>query len=173
MRVIGATNRDLDAEVERGAFRRDLHARFVWRVSVPTLVDRRADLLWWFDRLHRAWLDRRPDRARTELVLDVEVAQALLLAAWPDNLRGLDRLVHALATRTRPGPVELDELPPWIHPIDTEPPPAARPPAPTREELLAFFAEHGFNVRAAAMHFQRDRRQIYRWIESYGIEKPA
>jgi transcriptional regulator with GAF, ATPase, and Fis domain len=173
VRVIAATNRDLDAEVVRGAFRRDLRARLVWHVHVPALAERTADLLWWFHRLYRAWLDHRPDRPRNELSLDAEAAHALLLAAWPDNLRGLDRLVHELATRTNVGDVEVSELPGWIHPAGSEPPAAARPPPPTREQLIAFFAEHGFNVRAAAMHFQRDRRQIYRWIESYGIERPT
>ena len=43
-----------------------------------------------------------------------------------------------------------------------------RVPAPSREELLDILKRLG-SVRATAKHFERDRRQIYRWIRSYGI----
>jgi transcriptional regulator with GAF, ATPase, and Fis domain len=198
VRVVAATNRVLDADVERGAFRRDLYARLaLWQVRVPSLSERRADLLGWFDRLCQAWYARRPDRPPAALELDVDAAQALLLAPWPDNLRGLDRLVHELTARQASSQIGIAELPPWVvataasAPVGTSPAGTAsartvkagtlsagtvsagdRPPIPTRDELAAFLAENGFNVRAAARHFQRDRRQIYRWIEQFGIVKP-
>jgi len=42
---------------------------------------------------------------------------------------------------------------------------------PTREEFVAVYEAMGRNVRAVARHFGRDRRQIYRWIEAFGIER--
>jgi transcriptional regulator with GAF, ATPase, and Fis domain len=203
VRVVAATNRALDADVERGAFRRDLYARLaMWQVRVPSLSDRRADLLGWFDRLCQAWYARRPERPPATLELDVDAAQALLLSPWRDNLRGLDRLVHELTAREAASQIGIADLPPWAIANATPAPAGAapagaasagtasaamasagamsagaasaadRPPIPSRDELAAFLEESRFNVRAAARHFQRDRRQIYRWIEQFGIPKP-
>jgi len=186
VRVVAATNRDLAAEVERGAFRRDLYSRLsLWQVQVPSLAERRADLLDWLARLHRAWLVERGGRGDgAALELDADAAEALLLAPWPENLRGLDRLVHELAASPRTEPITAARLPTWV----TERPgvtstgdagaanaanaePRVLPPAPTRDELIAVLEQNGWSVRATAAHFQRDRRQVYRWMDSFGIEK--
>ncbi len=219
VRVIAATNRDLAGRVELGTFRRDLYARLaMWELRVPALRHRRADLLSWLQRLHRRWLAQRSgDAGDAGLILAPEAVERLLLEAWPDNLRGLDRLVHELAASRDPdaaaAPIGCEDLPEWLFErpsrtsvAPTGPGPAAasaaatavgeavfspgrpvpglpmpgrpmpgRPlpgrPLPSREEFEAAFAEKGGNVRALARHFQRDRRQIYRWIKSYGLKK--
>jgi len=180
VRVIAATNRDLEADVERGGFRRDLYARLaLWQVRVAPLAERRADVLEWMRRLHRDWLDRR-GQAGPPLDMAFDAAEALLLADWPDNLRGLDRLVHALAAEPADQPITAARLPDWVRrsPAVSAAAPAAgearqAPVAPTREQLTAVLEQNGWSVRATARHFQRDRRQIYRWIESFGIDRPA
>ena len=48
-----------------------------------------------------------------------------------------------------------------------------KPPIPTREEFIAAWNELGGNVRALGRRFGRDRRQIYRWADSYGLRTPA
>jgi transcriptional regulator with GAF, ATPase, and Fis domain len=181
VRVVAATNRDLAADVERGAFRRDLYSRLaLWQVRVPPLTERRADLLDWLARLHRAWLTERGARVDGALDLDADAAEALLLAVWPENLRGLDRLVHELAASPRAEPVTAARLPAWVterpgatssSPAPPDAEPRVLPPAPTRDELVAVLEQNGWSVRATASHFQRDRRQIYRWMDSFGIEK--
>ena len=42
---------------------------------------------------------------------------------------------------------------------------------PSREQFLAVFEGTGRNVRATSKHFGKDRRQIYRWLELFGIER--
>jgi transcriptional regulator of acetoin/glycerol metabolism len=42
---------------------------------------------------------------------------------------------------------------------------------PSREEFLSVYEATGRNIRATSKHFGRDRRQIYRWLELYGIER--
>ena len=182
VRVVAATNRDLGAEVERGGFRRDLYSRLaLWQVRVPSLAERRADLLDWLARLHRAWLVERGREDGAALELDADAAEALLLAGWPENLRGLDRLVHELAASPRTEPITAARLPTWVTERAAAAPadpagaanaePRVLPPAPTRDELIAVLEQNGWSVRATATHFQRDRRQIYRWMDSFGIEK--
>ncbi len=42
---------------------------------------------------------------------------------------------------------------------------------PSREDFLAVYEGTGRNVRATSKHFGKDRRQIYRWLELFGIER--
>jgi len=197
VRVVAATNRELSVEVDAGRFRRDLYARLaLWEIAVPPLRDRRADILGWIDRLQAAWCDRR-GVAAPPLVFKPEAAERLLLYRWLDNLRGIDRLVHALGGGAE-RMIELSELPGWL---GAEPaagssagmsaaanlaaaaaavpaPPVvaakgARRPAPSRDEVVAAYQETGGNVRAMARRFERDRRQIYRWLEAYGLRQPG
>jgi transcriptional regulator of acetoin/glycerol metabolism len=77
------------------------------------------------------------------------------------------------------GPPLADDAPPVGRRTTTRPPsgahdadgaPApARLPTPTRAELVVALEAHGWSVRATAKHYGRDRRQIYRWMESYGL----
>jgi len=184
VRVVAATNRDLSVEVEAGRFRRDLYARLaLWEVRVPPLRERRADLLCWVTRLHHRWMEGRSRRA-APWMLSSEAAEALLVCPWPDNLRGVDRLIHELGSAVADGAtVALADLPTWL----TEPrradarsaeppeppgaPAAPKPPTPSKAELEALLAETG-SVRATAKRLGRDRRQIYRWIEAHGLRKP-
>ena len=194
VRVCAATNRDLAAAIERDELRRDLYARLaLWEIAVPPLRARRVDVLDWLARLHRRWC---AERGRTPRPLELAPAavEAILLHPWRDNLRGLERLVHVLAAHSGGGPIQRQELPAWLlaggepaastmaatagaagatsapaaqaSPATAE---ASRPAAPTREELELAYAELGGNVRALARKFGRDRRQIYRWLEAYGL----
>src|SRR6185295_11015283 len=56
VRVVAATNRELQQAVNAGQFRADLYARLsLWELRVPPLRERRADLFPWIDRLHGRW----------------------------------------------------------------------------------------------------------------------
>lgn len=46
-------------------------------------------------------------------------------------------------------------------------------PRPSREELVAVLGANGWSLRAAARHYERDRKQIARWVEMYAIEIPG
>ncbi|MBL9100601.1 MAG: sigma 54-interacting transcriptional regulator [Myxococcales bacterium] len=188
VRLIAATNRSLVDDVERGRFRRDLYARMaLWEVPAPPLRARRADLVAWIDRLHQAWCDKR-GRAHAPLEFQAEAVEALLLQRWPDNLRGLQRFVHACGAAGGDAPRTLAELAPWLRdateaptPTPTSPPAAATAPTParrearprpTREALLAALTSHGWSVRATARHYEVERKQITRWIGIYGLVRP-
>jgi transcriptional regulator of acetoin/glycerol metabolism len=154
---------------------------------VPGLAERRGDLLDWIERLWGLWFRER-GRPAPPLALKPAAAAAIVNHGWPDNLRGVDRLVHELALR---GPaaaaIELGDLPRWLiggprpgtsgeHPLPPAhgtPAPAMgsgeRPPVPTREEFLEVWQQVGGSVRAMARHFGRDRRQIYRWLAQHGV----
>ena len=177
VRVVAATNRDLPDDVDAGRFRGDLYARLaMWELRVPPLRERRVDLFGWIERLHRAWRSARPGTAAVLPALLPDAVEAVLLHPWMDNLRGLDRLVHALATMSARGPLARRDLPSWLTAVPADPDPAEAAPAaslpvPSRDEFIAAHRELDGNVRALARRFNRDRRQIYRWIEAYSLPR--
>ena len=179
-RVIAATNRELEDEVGQGRFRRDLFARVsLLRVRVPSLRERRADIVPWLHRFVARWRERQ-GLPTAELELTARAVESILLAPWPENLRGLDRLAHrcgALAgvEPIRPSLVQEVVGQPTAPGPATGPAPATsrvRPPKPTSDELRSALERTGWNVRAVAREYERDRRQIYRWMDAYNLERP-
>ncbi len=177
VRVVAATHRDLARAVTAQTFREDLYARLSIReLPVPPLRERRVDLLGWVDRLHAVWAARRDGAA--PLRFEVDAAEALLRFTWPLNLRGVERLVHELgAVHVKGGAIGRAALPAWLAApaapaaaAGADPPPAADG-VPTREEFVRAFDELGGSVHALARRFSRDRRQIYRWLEAYGLRE--
>ncbi|HEY0989739.1 MAG TPA: sigma 54-interacting transcriptional regulator, partial [Kofleriaceae bacterium] len=90
LRVVAATHRDLDEMVAEGSFRHDLFARLAgFRVTVPPLAERRADLGVLIGFLHaRLFPTEHPG-------FDIDAARLLLRYPWPLNVRELEQ---ALAT---------------------------------------------------------------------------
>jgi DNA-binding NtrC family response regulator len=196
VRVVSATNRDLSLAVDEGRFRRDLYARLsVFEIRLPPLRERRQDILAW---LYRFWERACDERGKTiTLGLQPAVAERVLMHGWPDNLRGLGRLVQRLQSMSADVTVGMSlldevmpefarraagsELAPNVEPAPVAPgsgaagSPATAPPgsadAPEREEFLRIYEASGRSVRATSKHFGRDRRQIYRWLEAFGIER--
>jgi len=107
VRVITATNRDLEEEVRLGKFRRDLFFRLsVFPVTVPPLRERRRDIrllaLHFVDRLARRESKRIDDVP--EAVLD-----ALERHHWPGNVRELENVLERAVITSRPGILRLDD----------------------------------------------------------------
>ncbi len=185
VRVIAATNRELQTEVEAGRFRRDLYARLaLWELAVPPLARRRVDILPWLHRLAAVWAAER-DLPVPRLEFTAQAAEQLVRHRWPENLRGLVRLLHELAhlaDRRDRGPLGPAQLPAWLGAHESTPvreAPTAVPvddalrPRPGRDELLAVLVRHGWNINAAARHYNRDRKQINRWIAMYALVEPG
>lgn len=116
VRIVAATHVDIHARAQAGTFRQDLYARLsLWQLRVPTLRDRRADILSFADRLHQEWCEER-GRADQGLNFHVEAAERLVRQEWSENLRGLSRLVHELAVRPERGLIRPETLPEWVAP---------------------------------------------------------
>jgi transcriptional regulator with GAF, ATPase, and Fis domain len=184
VRVVAATNADLYERVQDGSFRRDLYARLaMWEIRVPPLRQRRGDILQWLDRLYTQWCRSRGTEPSTSPTWSINVAEILVCHAWPENLRGLNRLIHAVAPRIVANEVvRSEDLPQWLRhegeasagspAPETDAAPTLRRPAPSRDELLECLEEHDWSVRSVARHFDRDRRQIYRWMKQFELERP-
>jgi len=168
VRVVAATNRDLAAAVDAGAFRKDLLARLAqWVVRVPPLRDRPEDVI----LLASAAL------ARSGRTLTPDVAEALVLHDWPMNARELFAVLHPVALEpTGSETAAFDALPPdltrrLVPRRDQRPGEAALDDAahapPDLERLLA---ECDGNVSEVARRTGKDRRQVYRWLARAGLK---
>jgi DNA-binding NtrC family response regulator len=95
VRVIAATNRDLQAAAEHGDFRKDLYFRLsVFPVNIPPLRDRPADI----PLLTEYFLDRfRRELRKPRLSLAENAIRAMQNYAWPGNVRELSNLVERMA----------------------------------------------------------------------------
>jgi DNA-binding NtrC family response regulator len=109
VRVLAATNRDLEAEVKAGRFREDLFYRLnVVRLHVPPLRDRPDDVA----LLARHFLDRFAARFGVEGLRVSEVLIDRLRAhAWPGNVRELENSLESLVALSPPEGLDLSLLP--------------------------------------------------------------
>ncbi len=114
IRLVAATNRDLDAEVTAGRFRRDLFFRLgSARLTLPPLRDRPRDL----GALARRLLaDAAVAAGRARLEISVEAMHTLHLHDWPGNVRELKNAIEYAATAAPDDAheIELWHLPPPI-----------------------------------------------------------
>jgi transcriptional regulator with PAS, ATPase and Fis domain len=109
VRVIAASNRDLQSEVEKGRFREDLYYRLqVIPIVIPPLRERRSDipmLVHHFLEKHNAL---RPSAA---VRLTEEAMVHLWEYDWPGNVRELENLIERLVILSEDGVIKVDSLP--------------------------------------------------------------
>jgi two-component system, NtrC family, response regulator AtoC len=109
VRILAATSRDLEAEVEAGRFRADLFYRLnVFRLVVPPLRERREDIPVLADHLLARIAARMGKQVRP---IGLEVSAALRAHAWPGNVRELENTLERAAILARTGEITLDHLP--------------------------------------------------------------
>jgi DNA-binding NtrC family response regulator len=127
VRVIAATNRDLEARVAEGKFREDLYYRLaVIPIRLPPLRDRAGEIVPLADYLLARAAARSGSPRR---VLDPEAARLLADHAWPGNIRELDHALKYAAALAEGGPIRAKDLPEGIRraPGKQKPAPAAGP----------------------------------------------
>ena len=133
VRIVAATNRDLEAEVAAGRFREDLYYRLnVIPLHLPPLRQRGNDVL----LLARHFLNHFcVKKARVPLGLDDTTRRILAAYAWPGNVRELENFMERLSILVDGDTVCMEDLPPKIldhvgdvsllPPVDEDPPAAA------------------------------------------------
>ncbi len=109
VRIVAATNRDLEAEVAAGHFREDLYYRLnVIPLHLPPLRERGHDVL----LLARHFLHHFcTKKARAPLLLDETTRRILAAYAWPGNVRELENFMERLSILVDGNVVHMDDLP--------------------------------------------------------------
>jgi len=175
VRLVCATNRDLETEIEQGRFRSDLYYRInVIRIDLPPLRARGDDVLLLAQRLvaHQA-------RATGKSVAGIAApaAQKLMAYAWPGNVRELRNCIERAVALTRFEEITVDDLPEAIQDyrrsrlvLDLDDP-GKLPPLEEVERryiLRVLEAVQGHRARAAEV-LGLDRKTLYRKLERYGV----
>ena len=110
VRIVAATNRDLQHEVEQGAFRSDLFYRLdVVRIEVPPLRDRTGDVDLLVEHFLRRFGDKTGIRA-----LAPDAAERLRAYHWPGNVRQLRNAIERACALGNPPQLRLADLPPEL-----------------------------------------------------------
>jgi len=107
VRIVAATNRDLQAEVDAGRFRQDLYYRLsVFPIELPPLRERRADLA----PLAEHFLRAAPRRSGKAARLDATALRQLEAHDWPGNVRELQNAIERARIVAADGPLRFDGL---------------------------------------------------------------
>jgi transcriptional regulator with PAS, ATPase and Fis domain len=111
VRVIAATNKNLEEEVKRGAFREDLFYRLqVIPIHLPPLRARRSDI----PLLINFFLERSNRKYNTSVEISPEASIYLWEYDWPGNIRELENVVERMVVLSETGVIGLSDLPPNI-----------------------------------------------------------
>jgi two-component system response regulator PilR (NtrC family) len=109
VRVVAATNRDLETEVEKGTFRQDLYYRLnVIQVRMPPLRERREDVPLLVDHFVKKFA---AEHAQPITGVDADAMAALTAHNFPGNVRELENLVERAVTLSSEGRITSDALP--------------------------------------------------------------
>ncbi len=171
VRIVAATNRDLEEEVRRGHFRSDLFYRLnVIAVELPALRDRRDDLVLLIDAFMQ---DMASDRGDSPRALSSEALDAVMVYDWPGNVRELQNALEHAVVLSKGDIIEPSALPERITRRRKEPLVAERSsPNPSldiieRAYIMWVLQSEGGNKTRAAEVLGIDPSTLYRKLSRY------
>ena len=168
IRLVAATNEDLEAAIARGAFRSDLYHRInEFTLRMPELRQMREDVMLFAD----FFLDQANRELDKHIVgFDAGAAAAMMRYDWPGNLRQMKNTVMS-ATLLCPGDyITCRELPAEVAGAADAPAVPLRNPAGEEERIRRALAMAGGNKSQAAKLLGVDRKTLYNKLHLYGIE---
>lgn len=111
VRVLAATNVNLEEEVKNGNFREDLYFRLnVLPIKIPPLRERREDIL----EMASYFLEKLNKKYKKNIILTEEVENILNNYSWPGNVRELENLIEYLFIVNLEEQITIEQLPSWI-----------------------------------------------------------
>ncbi len=183
VRVIAATNKNLEEEIEKGTFREDLYFRLaVIPIQVPPLRERLEDL----PLLVRHYMESfcRENNIRPKRITQAAL-EALQRYRWKGNIRELRNTVERLMIMTLGDTIDLADLPGGMRAPSAAAGPkssidAAQPQTGTLREfkdnaerafLVAKLRENGWNISKTAEVIDTPRSNLYKKLEQYQISQ--
>jgi DNA-binding NtrC family response regulator len=172
IRLIAATNHDLEQEVKRESFRDDLYYRLrVMSVQLPELKDRREDI----PMLANHFLRRYNRSLKKEIRrISKDALRLLMDFHWPGNVRELEHAIERAVLVSDSEDVLPEHLPPEIHfPEETRIKQAGEDgkslETVEKEYIKMILKKSGGHKSRAASILGMDRRTLYRKLKKYGI----
>ncbi len=174
VRVIAATNRDLEAAYRAGTFRKDLYFRLnVVTVHLPALRDRRSDI----PVLVHHFLDRYAKGSHTQVT--AAAMKSLLNYEWPGNVRELENCIARAITLGDGATIDVIDLPPSIRSEQPDSPVFSAQDAGSlsttalaemeRMTILRVFEQANGDKALAGKMLGISRATLYRKLKRYNI----
>ena len=172
VRIIAATNRDLEAAVKDGKFREDLYHRLnVIAITLPSLRERKDDI----PELARYFLDRFSRETKKRFIgIAPEAQQRLVAYAWPGNVRELANVIERAVVLAHGPTITAHDLPPRVAAATGREAESRTYQAAVsgyrRELIMSALARSGGNRAAAATALGLNRTHLLRLIRALGID---
>jgi len=173
VRIIAATNRNLEAAIKEGRFREDLYYRLnVVPIALPPLRERKEDIA----ELAAFFLNRFSLEAKKQFTgMTQQALEKVLAYSWPGNVRELANVIERAVTLGQGPTLDLKDLPPAIRET-AEVLPAKNVSlheavnATRREMILKALGETRGNRTAAARLLGLHKTHLLRLMKTFGIE---
>jgi transcriptional regulator with GAF, ATPase, and Fis domain len=188
VRVIAATNRNLEEEVRTGRFRQDLYYRLsVVRVVLPPLRERPEDIPLLVEHfLTTHTFNRTPSGSQRVQGIEMEALDLLAGYHWPGNVRELVNVVERAVSFTEGEMIRVRDLPDQLRLAGTSPGIDAVTGEVTfkeakerwvssfeRDYILALLKKNSGNISHAAREADIDRKYFRKLMRKYGIDSSA
>jgi len=173
IRIITATNQNLEAKIREGKFREDLYFRLnVLSTVIPPLRERKEDislLLDYFLKYFRALAGKNVSG------FSPAALQLLMDYSWPGNVRELQNAVERCVVLCKGEEIQPELLPPQISSAAKTPPRkiAATLQDAEKELILTTLENNGWNKHLTAKILKISRSSLYSKIEKYGLKPEA
>ncbi len=173
VRLIAATNRDLEGLVAEGTFREDLYYRLnVVPIQVPPLRERVEDIPLLVAHFLRVFAERG---GKPVPELTPEALALLCRHSWPGNVRELEHVVESILVFSKGGPIAVGDLPPAIRGGERGSESGDRASGATlrdleRQAIARTLVATGGNRRRAADILGIGLKTLYRKIHEFGLE---
>jgi DNA-binding NtrC family response regulator len=173
VRIIAATNRDLESAIRGGTFRQDLYFRLnVVQIKLPPLRDRKSDI----PLLVTAFLEKFSESRGPVRTISDDAMRRLVAYDWPGNVRELENAIER-AVALGSGPiVHVADLPSNLHYPSSERAPQKDELLPLEElerrAILRTLRETSGDKLAAARMLGIGKTTLYRKLKQYRVEQP-
>ncbi len=173
IRLITATNRDLEEMVRTGAFREDLYYRInVFPIYVPPLCERKEDILPLVNHFIRKFSNRMHKTVRR---ITTEAINMLMAYHWPGNIRELENCIEYAVLLSKDGVIYGNHLPPTLQvPIGSDDSAGyslkSRVRTLERDMIIDALKRNKANMSAAARELGITNRMIRYKIENLQID---
>jgi DNA-binding NtrC family response regulator len=166
VRVVAATNRDLQKLVEEGKFREDLWYRLaVIRIQVPPLRERRGDI----PLLAQHFVERANSRFRTLARLTESGLKSLQEYTWPGNVRQIQHMIERLCILAQDGRIDRGAVSLAIESMQPRQQSSESLADAEAEQIRKVLSAAGGNKSRAAKILGIERKTLYRKLERMGL----
>jgi DNA-binding NtrC family response regulator len=171
VRILAASNRDLNKLMAEGRFREDLYYRLsVVVINLPTLDERREDI----PLLAQHFLKRASRKNKRTISITDAAVKLLTSYSWPGNVRELENLVERLAIFCTSGEIGVADVERERQLVRANGVPEKTPPTTLedmeRQHILRVLQEHAGNKSKAARALGIERKTLYQKARRLGID---